>query len=41
MQSSECPMNEKYPNTPNGITDPKYSIEIGIKYLSSCFKKQM
>ena len=22
MQSSECPMNEKYPNTPNGITDP-------------------
>lgn len=39
MQSSECPMNEKYPNTPNGITDPEYSIEVGIKYLSSCFKE--
>ena len=39
MQCSECPMNEKYPNTPNGITDPEYSIEVGIKYLSSCFKE--
>ena len=39
MQSSECPFNEKYPNIPNGITDPEYSIEVGIKYLSSCFKE--
>lgn len=39
MQSSECPINEKYPNTPNSITDPEYSIEVGIKYLSSCFKE--
>ena len=26
MQASECPYNKKYPNEPNGITDPEYSI---------------
>jgi murein DD-endopeptidase MepM/ murein hydrolase activator NlpD len=36
MQCSECPYNEKYPKTPNGITDPDYSIETGIKYLAGC-----
>lgn len=36
MQCSECPFNEEYPNTPNGITDPEYSIEIGIKYFAEC-----
>jgi hypothetical protein len=36
MQCSECPYNEKYPKTPNGITNPDYSIEIGIKYLAGC-----
>ena len=35
MQCSECPYNEKYPD---GITDPEYSIEIGIKYLASCLR---
>lgn len=38
MQSSECEYNEKYPKTPNGITDENYSIEVGIHYLSECFK---
>lgn len=39
MQCSECPFNDKYPNTPNGITDPEYSIEIGIKYFAECLKQ--
>lgn len=38
MQSSECEYNEKYPKKPNGITDAQYSIEVGIHYLSDCFK---
>lgn len=39
MQSSECSFNEKYPQKPNGITDPDYSIKVGIHYLSECLKK--
>lgn len=39
MQSSECPHNTKYPKKPNGITDPEYSIDVGIHYLSDCFKE--
>lgn len=35
MQASECSYNVKFPN---GITDPDYSIEIGIKYLAECLK---
>lgn len=38
MQCSESPYNTQYPNTPNAITDPDYSIEIGVKYLASCLK---
>lgn len=38
MQASECPHNTKYPKKPNGITDPEYSIDVGIHYLSDCFK---
>lgn len=37
MQSSECPYNTKYPNKPNAIQEPEYSIEVGIHYLSECF----
>ena len=36
MQASECPYNTEYANTPNGITDPEYSINVGIQYLASC-----
>jgi len=36
MQCSECPLNTKYPVKPNGITDPDYSIEVGIHYLAGC-----
>lgn len=38
MQSSECEYNEKYPKQPNGITDPTYSIQVGIHYLSDNIK---
>lgn len=38
MQSSECPYNTKYPNKPNAIQEPEYSIDVGIHYLSDCFK---
>ncbi|MDB7984380.1 CHAP domain-containing protein [Faecalicoccus pleomorphus] len=33
MQCSECPYNEKYPNTPNGITDPEYVPHV-MRYYS-------
>lgn len=36
MQASECPYNTKFPNEPNGITDPEYSIDVGVHYLSDC-----
>lgn len=36
MQSSECSYNTKYPKSPNGITDPEYSIDVGIQYLREC-----
>lgn len=38
MQCSECPLNTRYPQTPGGITDAEYSIDIGIAYLASCLK---
>ena len=36
MQASECPYNTEYANTSGGITDPEYSINVGIQYLASC-----
>lgn len=36
MQASECPYNTEYANTPGGITEPEYSINVGIQYLASC-----
>ena len=38
MQASECPYNTKYPKKPNGITDPEYSIEVGVHYLADCLQ---
>ena len=38
MQSSECRFNEKYPKKHNGITDPDYSIKVGIQNLAECLK---
>lgn len=36
MQASECGYNKKYPNSPNGITDPEYSVNVGIQNLAAC-----
>lgn len=36
MQSSECEYNTKYPKYPGAITDPIYSIEVGVKYFRKC-----
>lgn len=36
MQASECPYNTEYPNTPGGITDPEYSIKVGVQYYADC-----
>lgn len=41
MQASECAFNTKYPKTPGGITDPEYSINIGIKNLADCLFQAM
>ncbi|VXB98221.1 conserved hypothetical protein [Exiguobacterium sp. 8A] len=31
MQSSESGFNTRYPNVPNAIQDPEYSVEVGVK----------
>ena len=36
MQASECGYNTRYPNTPGGIADPEYSINVGIQNLAAC-----
>lgn len=38
MQCSESSLNTKFPRQPNGITDPEYSIQVGIEYLASCLR---
>lgn len=39
MQASECAFNTKYPNTPNSITDPVYSIQVGVQNFADCLKQ--
>lgn len=36
MQSSECGYNTLYPQVPNGITDPVYSIDCGVHMFADC-----
>ena len=38
MQCSECPFNTLYPNSPGSITDPEYSINVGIQNLADCLQ---
>ena len=38
MQCSECGYNTRYPHYPNGITDPEYSIDVGIQNLADCLQ---
>ena len=39
MQASECPFNTRYGNSPNAITDPEYSIQVGIQYYAYCVQE--
>lgn len=38
MQCSECNFNTRYPHAPGSITDPEYSIEVGIQNLADCLE---
>ena len=38
MQCSECNFNTLYPHTPGSITDPEYSIDVGIQNLADCLQ---
>lgn len=38
MQAAECSYNTRYPHAPNGITDPEYSINVGVQNLAACLK---
>ena len=38
MQCSECNFNTLYPHTPGAITDPEYSINVGIQNLADCLQ---
>lgn len=39
MQASECAFNTKYPNTLGSISDPEYSIDVGIQNLAACLSQ--
>lgn len=39
MQASECPYNTQYPHSPGGITDPEYSIQVGIQNYADCVRQ--
>lgn len=39
MQSSECPYNTRFPNSPNAITEPEYSIQVGVQYYARCVEE--
>ena len=39
MQSSECPYNTRYANSPNAIQDTDYSIQVGIQYYADCLRE--
>lgn len=38
MQCSECGFNTLYPHAPGSITDPEYSINVGIQNLADCLQ---
>ena len=38
MQASECGYNTRFPRKPNGITDPAYSVQVGIQELAACLR---
>ena len=38
MQCSECGFNTRYPHSPGAITEPEYSINVGIQNLADCLQ---
>ena len=38
MQASESGYNTRYPNTPGAITDPEYSIDVGVRTLAESLR---
>lgn len=38
MQCSESGYNTRYPHAPDSITDPEYSINVGIQTLANCLQ---
>ena len=38
IQCLECGFNTRYPRAPGGITDPEYSIDVGIQNLADCLR---
>lgn len=38
MQCSECNFNTLYPHSPGSITDPEYSVNVGIQNLADCLQ---
>ena len=39
MQCSESPYNTRFPHTPGSITDPDYSIEVGVQTFADCIRQ--
>ena len=39
MQCSESPYNTRFPHTPGAITDPNYSIEVGVQTFADCISQ--
>ena len=39
MQCSESPYNTRFPHTPGSITDPDYSIEVGVQTFAECIRQ--
>ena len=39
MQASESGYNTRYPRTPNAITDPEYSIDVGVQTIADSLRQ--
>lgn len=39
MQCSESPYNTRFPHPPGSITDPDYSIEVGVQTFADCIRQ--
>ena len=39
MQCSESPYNTRFSHSPGSITDPNYSIEVGVQTFADCISQ--